>query len=146
MKATGHLYLALAGFTLAAPSDGSPFDKRVDVCYFEGGGPVGIEQAVCAGSNGAPHTDVLWCPNAGVADRICGSDDVNPIIRDNCKSIVGSGSYCTAGGPINEQYPGNAPCWCVNGNFCCYQNAEVPGGANPVDYYKAEGCNCGAQL
>ena len=116
MKFTALFTLAFTGFSLSAPSGGSEnLDKRDDLCYFEGPGPIGIPQAVCAGSNGEAHTDVLWCPSPGVADRICGSDDVNPLVRDNCKSIVGTGSYCTAGGPINEDYPGNAPCWCVNG-------------------------------
>lgn len=113
MKFTSLYPLAFACLTIAAPTENSSLDKRGDMCYFTGGGPIGIPQAVCAGSNGNAHTDVLWCPSAGVADRICGSDDVNPLIRDNCKRIDGTGSYCTAGGTINEEYPGNAPCWYV---------------------------------
>jgi hypothetical protein len=146
MRLTALLNAALAGLTIAAPStDNKLLGKRDDICYF-GSGPVGLPSATCAGSNGNAHTDVLWCPTEGVAERICGRDDVNPKVRDSCKKIDGTGSYCTTGGVINEEYPGNSPCYCVNGNFCCAQNAEVPGGAHPVDYYNSEGCNCGAEI
>lgn len=66
-----------------------------DTCLWEGGGPVGVAQAVCAGSDGNAHTDQITCPDQGVAERICGRDDENEYVRDNCKVIDGSGTYCT---------------------------------------------------
>ncbi|RFN51323.1 hypothetical protein FIE12Z_4377 [Fusarium flagelliforme] len=42
-----------------------------------------------------------------------------------------------------DEYEYYNRCYCVNGNFCCDQNAEVLGGENPVDYFKGAGCNCG---
>ncbi|KAL4724501.1 hypothetical protein ACLX1H_007942 [Fusarium chlamydosporum] len=143
MKLHHLISIIFSAVAMAAPNN---LQRRNDECWFTGPGPVGTPNAVCAGSNGNKHTDVLWCPTEGVAERICGRDDVNPLVRDSCKRIVGTASYCTTGGTINKKYPGNSPCYCINGNFCCDQNAEVPGGAHPVDYYKSEGCNCGAEI
>lgn len=114
-----------------------------DVCQFEGGGPVGVSNAVCAGSDGKPHTDKITCPDQGVADRICGRDDENEYVRDNCKVIDGSGTYCTTNKVPTDDYEYYNRCYCVNGNFCCDQNAEVPGGESPIDYFKGAGCSCG---
>ncbi|KFY92771.1 hypothetical protein V500_04034 [Pseudogymnoascus sp. VKM F-4518 (FW-2643)] len=128
----------------ATPADVELF-KRRDICHF-GNGPIGVNDAVCAGSNGHKHEDILTCPDQGVADRICGRDDVAPYVRDHCQAITGSGTYCSVGGVAPGPEEVHWICYCVQGNFCCDQNAEVPGGAHPVDYFKGAGCNCGKQL
>ncbi|KAF4459110.1 hypothetical protein FALBO_14131 [Fusarium albosuccineum] len=135
--------LLLSNVVTASPSR---LRARDDMCYFEdASSPVGAGNANCAGSNGKPHEDKLQCPSApGTEERICGRDDVNPEVRDNCKAIDGTASYCTTGGELPNG--GHHFCYCVNGNFCCTQGAEVPGGDSPVDYYKGAGCNCGAEV
>jgi hypothetical protein len=69
------LLAATAPLTVeATPADVELF-KRRDICHF-GSGPIGVNDGVCAGSNGHKHEDILTCPDSGVADRICDRDDV----------------------------------------------------------------------
>ncbi|KFX92232.1 hypothetical protein V490_05499 [Pseudogymnoascus sp. VKM F-3557] len=136
------LVATTALLTVEASPANSELFKRRDICYFGGGGPVGVNDAVCAGSNGHKHEDILTCPDQGVADRICGRDDVAPYVRDHCQAITGAKSYCLVGGVAPGPEEVHWKCYCVNGNFCCNQNAEVPGGAHPVDYFKSSGCSC----
>lgn len=134
MQFTSSLLLSLSGLAAARHNYISPRDE---MCYYNGpSSPGGEPDATCAGSDGNPHTNVLWCPTPGVADRICGSDDANPLVRDNCKRIDGAATYCSAGGKLKEQYPNSMHCFCVNGNFCRNRNAEVPGGDHPTKYFK----------
>ncbi|KFY21671.1 hypothetical protein V493_07213 [Pseudogymnoascus sp. VKM F-4281 (FW-2241)] len=137
------LVVATALLTVEATPAGIELLKRRDICHFSSG-PIGVPDGVCAGSNGHKHEDILTCPDQGVADRICGRDDVAPYVRDNCQAITGSGTYCLVGGVAPGPEEVHWKCYCVQGNFCCNQNAEVPGGAHPTDYFKGAGCNCGA--
>ncbi|KAL5350458.1 hypothetical protein ACLOAV_004026 [Pseudogymnoascus australis] len=140
------LVAASALLTVEASPASSQLSKRQDICHFTGGGPIGVPDGVCAGSNGHKHEDILTCPDQGVADRICGRDDVAPYVRDHCQAITGSGTYCFVGGVAPGPEEVHWKCYCVQGNFCCNQNAEVPGGKHPTAYFKEQGCNCGKQL
>ncbi|KAK8013750.1 hypothetical protein PG991_009343 [Apiospora marii] len=120
-------------------------EKRDEICWFTGGGPVGVGDALCTGSDGEAHEDILSCPTPGVAERICGADDVDAGVRDNCKKLDGTGTYCTVGGKTGTP-GGHYVCYCINGNFCCDHPAEVPGGKHPRDYFKEGGCSCGKRL
>ncbi|CZT23491.1 uncharacterized protein RCC_09205 [Ramularia collo-cygni] len=116
-----------------------------DQCIFTGG-LVGLPNSRCAGSDGKEHSDILSCPSQpGAVDIICPrvlSNGLSP--PEECKGLIGSGSYCDSwnsdrgGGKEDVQWW----CYCINGNFCCGQNAEVAGGQDVVDYFNDVGCNC----
>ncbi|KAI0010952.1 hypothetical protein F4779DRAFT_575332 [Xylariaceae sp. FL0662B] len=147
------LLITLASLLLISSSTASqnishsdPLKRGKDICYFDGSKRpfVGIRSAHCSTSNAKDHTDILTCPDQGVADRICGRDDVSATVRNNCQAIVGGGSYCTVGGDVGVK-DSHFQCFCVNGNFCCHPQAEVPGGKHPVTYFKEHGCTCGKE-
>ncbi|KFY99290.1 hypothetical protein V498_00873 [Pseudogymnoascus sp. VKM F-4517 (FW-2822)] len=74
------LVAASALLTVEASPASTQLFKRQDICHFTGGGPIGVPDGVCAGSNGHKHEDILTCHDQGVADRICGRDDVAPYV------------------------------------------------------------------
>ncbi|KAI1081808.1 hypothetical protein F5B20DRAFT_535426 [Whalleya microplaca] len=125
--------LLISPSTASPASRINPLEKRRDICYFDGSKRpfVGTRDAKCSGSNAKDHEDILTCPDPGVADRICGRDDVSATVRNYCQAIVGGGSYCTVGGDVGVK-DGHFQCYCVNGNFCCQPQAEVPGGKHPT--------------
>lgn len=101
-----------------------------------GGQPGGLGNPTCAGSDGNAHSDVLSCPHKDYAvDVICPST----FVMGRCNVINGTSVGCDS---PNAACNNPAQCICINGNFCCDEGSQVPGGQSTVDYFKQEGCNC----